>query len=85
MVTKLHLEYQRANQMLQEESEVFVEGKFGQRGFSKVEFLRLHDLAKVDDYACIWHLASKIVTKWRDWKRARIGSCAFLNARHLIF
>ncbi|CAJ1947853.1 unnamed protein product [Cylindrotheca closterium] len=47
MVTKLHLERQRADSMTPTMQELFEKGHFQQRGFSKVEFLRLYELAQV--------------------------------------
>ncbi|KAL3933365.1 MAG: hypothetical protein SGBAC_010434 [Bacillariaceae sp.] len=47
MVTKLHLERQRADAMTPAMQELYKHGHFGQRGFSKVEFLRLYELAQV--------------------------------------
>jgi CRP-like cAMP-binding protein len=47
MVTKLHLERQRAESMTADMEELFEKGQFSCRGFSRVEFLRLYDLAEV--------------------------------------
>lgn len=45
MVTTLYLERRRAQQMSPPLETLYDKGSFGTRGFSKVEFLRLHDLA----------------------------------------
>jgi len=47
MVTKLHLERQRADAMTPVMQKLYENGHFEQRGFSKVEFLRLYELAQV--------------------------------------
>eukprot|EP00980_Cylindrotheca_fusiformis_P018642 scaffold6200_cov118-Cylindrotheca_fusiformis.AAC.4 len=47
MVTKLYLERQRAESMTKDMEELYEKGQFSRRGFSRVEFLRLHDLAEV--------------------------------------
>lgn len=47
MVTKLHLERQRAHAMTPAMQELYEKGHFKQRGFSKVEFLRLYEMARV--------------------------------------
>lgn len=46
MVTTLYLERQRANHMDPKMEQLFVDGKFQKRGFSRVEFLRLFNLAE---------------------------------------
>lgn len=47
MVTKLYLEKQRAESMTKDMEELYEHGQFSRRGFSRVEFLRLYDLAEV--------------------------------------
>ena len=46
MVTKLIMEEQRASQMSPELENLYTKGKFQERGFSKVEFLRFYELAE---------------------------------------
>jgi hypothetical protein len=46
MVTTLYLERRRANQMNPEMEQLYADGKFEKRGFSRVEFMRLYDLAE---------------------------------------
>jgi hypothetical protein len=46
MVTALYLERQRANRMSPEMEQLFADGKFQKRGFSRVEFMRLYNLAE---------------------------------------
>ena len=50
MVTTLYLERQRANSMPQDMEHIYINGKFQQRGFNKVEFMRLYELAKIVQY-----------------------------------
>lgn len=45
MVTRLYLERKRANEMSKDMEALYRHGHFESRGFSKVEFLRLHELA----------------------------------------
>ena len=45
MVSTLYLERRRAQQMSPNIEELYDKGQFQSRGFSRVEFLRLHDLA----------------------------------------
>lgn len=45
MVSTLYLERRRAQQMSPDLEQLYEKGQFQSRGFSRVEFLRLHDLA----------------------------------------
>jgi len=46
MVSQLVIERQRARQMAPELERLYAQGKFQERGFSRVEFLRLYELAE---------------------------------------